>query len=161
MPAGAGRTIDPGMAALIFEDAKLHVINWSDCEFRHDDRDVAGSGHHWIGAVRPALESPSRMGMNVANDGQLAFPADCPQGGKGGRVQNTDASGIGLGIEIIIVDDVGDFSPATTVYTQQKRPRLMPALAANIEFIKNSFPDVSRTTDPVIRRRERPYSRLD
>ena len=44
------------------------------------------------------------MRVDVGDDGQLALPAQRPELGEGVAVQNADAAGVGLGIEIVVID---------------------------------------------------------
>ncbi len=89
-----------------------------------------GARDHRVGLVGIALIRSSAVGMDVGDDGQLALAALRPELGEGVAVQNAYAAAVGVGVELVVVDDVRDFAPAVRLASEQEGAGLVPLAAA-------------------------------
>ena len=84
-----------------------------------------------------------------------------PQLGEGVAMQDADAGAVGLGVELVVVDDVPTLRGGRRVAAEQESAGLVPPPAAALKLADDLSPAPRIAGDAMLRRQQRPYSRFD
>ena len=80
------------------------------------------------------------MQVHVGDDFQLRRAAARPERPEAGGMQDNDTRGIGVRVELIIIDGFLDKSPATIDVPEQECAALVAPLGAHVQFIAHANP---------------------
>jgi hypothetical protein len=115
------------MVAHVFVDTEPIFDDRRSGKIRHDDRHVPRPTYHRIRFVRPALKRCSRVRVNIGDHRYIFLSTDSPEFSERVTLKDTHASCVGIGIEVIIKNRFYDFASTSTLDSEQKCARLMPA----------------------------------
>jgi hypothetical protein len=99
--------------------------------------------------------------MNIGHHGNASVTADRPELRERVAVEDAHAGFIGVGVKIVVINDVPDLATIPPYNAKQKGAGFMATFAASIQFAQGLSPSLRRAAQPVLTDQQRPNNRPD